>query len=73
VGRYGRYGGWERARQHVSAARRLSAEVAGTDEDVKAYFFSLSPRQLDFILDQYGKKHGTSARAYAAQTIAKSR
>lgn len=45
--------GHERARQHIEDARRLSAELGGTDKDVKEYFFSLPPHSLRLILDAY--------------------
>ena len=61
--------GREAALKHIEAARRLSAELGGTDKDVKAYFFSLDPRELRPILDEYERQFGRSARDYAEQTI----
>lgn len=61
--------GHERARQHIEDARRLTAELGGTDQDVKEYFFSLSPRSLDVILDAYERQYGSGPRAYAQTTI----
>lgn len=65
----GRNVGWERAREHVDAARRLSDELGGTDEDVKAYLFSLSTNDLGPILDEYESENGSSAREYAEKTM----
>lgn len=78
--RYNRYGGHrysgrtpnpglERALQHIEDARELTAQLGGTDEDVKSYFFNLPPRELAFILDEYGKRHGQPARVYAEETM----
>jgi hypothetical protein len=66
-GSYGR----ERARQHIEAARRLSQELGGTDEDVKRWFFSLSPSQLLPIFAEYQREHGAAARQYAEETLVK--
>lgn len=68
---YSRSIGRERALQHIEDARRLSAELGGSDEDVKQYFFSLPPAQLHDILTAYGQKYGEDARAYAVATMAK--
>jgi hypothetical protein len=63
--------GRERARQHIEDARRLSAELGGTDRDVKVYFFSLSHFELYAILNEYEQRHGRAAREYADVTIPK--
>jgi hypothetical protein len=63
--------GHERARQHIEDARRLSAELGGTDKDVKDYFFSLPPCELDGILNEYQRRHGRAAREYAEETMPK--
>jgi hypothetical protein len=63
--------GHERARQHIEDYRRLEAELGGSLEDVKQYFFGLGPSQLRQILLSYGQKYGESARDYAERTIAK--
>ncbi len=63
--------GRERALQHIEEARRLSAELGGTDKDVKAYFFSLDHAALQQVLDDYERKHGKAARDYAGKTIPK--
>ena len=52
----GRSDGYERARQHIEDAQRLSRELGGTDVDVKKYFFSLPSNQLNVILTEYGEK-----------------
>lgn len=59
----------ERALQHIEDAKRLTAELGGTDKDVKEYFFSLPPHQLTHVLDQYERQHGRSARQYAEATM----
>jgi len=61
--------GREIARQHVLEAEQLSRELGGTDEDVKSYFFSLPPHELQIILDLYEHHYGSQARAYANTTI----
>jgi hypothetical protein len=68
---YGRHVdiGHEIARQHIEDARRLTAELGGTDRDVKEYFFSLSPRFLNIILGAYERQYGSGPRAYAQSTI----
>lgn len=63
--------GHEIARQHIEDARRLTEELGGTDQDVKQYFFALSPRQLSTILDEYERIYGLQKRLYAQQTIGK--
>ena len=63
--------GSERARKHIEDAKRLTAELGGTDADVKKYFFSLSFQELDKIFDLYEKRYGASAREYASNTIPK--
>lgn len=49
----------------------LSAELGGTDHDVKNYFFGLSPAELRPILEEYGRNYGASAREYAELTLPK--
>ncbi len=61
--------GYERARQHIEDAQRLSQELGGTDVDVKRYFFSLPPNQLDAILIEYGKRFGSQPEEYARNTM----
>jgi hypothetical protein len=61
--------GRERALQHIEDYRRLEAELGGSVEDVKQYFFSLHPHQLRGILDAYGRQYGAQARDYAERTI----
>lgn len=72
-GRYRSYGlrsiGHERALEHIRQADALSRELGGTDQDVKEYFFSLSPAQLNEILDKYERKYKRSAREYAEKTL----
>jgi hypothetical protein len=66
-GSYGR----ERALEHIAAAKRLSAELGGMDQAVKAYFFGLSPLELSVVLDDYQRAYGSQKREYAADTIEK--
>lgn len=61
--------GYERARQHIEDAQRLSRELGGTDVDVKRYFFSLPPNQLDAILIEYGERFGSQPEEYARNTM----
>jgi hypothetical protein len=63
--------GHERARQHIEEYHRLEAELGGSLEDVKRYFFSLTPAQLQQILVLYGRQHGEPARQWAEKTIRK--
>lgn len=63
--------GLERALQHIEDARRLTAELGGTDKDVKEYFFSLPPLELQKILNEYQRRHGRAAREYAEETMPK--
>ena len=63
--------GHEIARQHIEDAKRLTEELGGTDQDVKQYFFALSPKALNSLLDEYERKHGREPRLYAEQTMPK--
>ena len=63
--------GRERALEHIAAAKRLTAELGGMDQDVKGHFFSLPPVELAAILDDYQRAYGSKAREYATETIAK--
>ena len=60
---------YEQARRHIREAQELTAELGGTDKDVKTYFFGLSGSRLASVLDAYGQAHGTAARNYAEETI----
>lgn len=64
-----RSAGYERALQHIREAEQLSRELGGTDEDVKHYFFSLPPRELASILEEYGRQYGRDALAWAEKTF----
>lgn len=64
-----RNAGHERALQYIRGARSLSAELGGTDEDVKRYFFSLSGDALNKLLSEYAQAHGWTAANYARETI----
>lgn len=61
----------EYARQHIEDYRRLEAELGGSLEDVKQYFFALNPAQLQKMLALYGQQYGASARQYAERIIKK--
>jgi len=61
--------GLARANQHIREAKELSRELGGTDQDVKRYFFGLSPAELCLILDAYEREHGKDARKYAEGTV----
>lgn len=63
--------GAERAREHIEAAQRLTAELGGNDKYVKAWFFALSPIELNRVLNAYGKAFGKSPQEYAEQAIPK--
>jgi hypothetical protein len=63
--------GRKRALEHIAAAKRLTAELGGMDQAVKAYFFSLPPVELTAILDDYQRAYGSKAHQYATQTIPK--
>ncbi len=63
------YSGYDRARQHISEAEKLTRDLGGMDQEVKRYFFGLSPYELEFILDDYGQKYGRSAQRYAERTV----
>lgn len=61
--------GYEAARKHVQEAEALSRELGGTDVDVKEYFFSLSGKELQKVLNAYGKKFGKQKLDYAIETL----
>jgi hypothetical protein len=63
--------GRERALEHIAAAKRLTAELGGMDQAVKAYFFGLPPIELTAILDDYQRAYGSKAYQYATKTIPK--
>lgn len=73
MARYRDYGGrsvgLEAALQHIEDAKRLSAELGGTDQDVKEYFFNLPTNRLRGILDRYERQVGQKARSYAEKTF----
>lgn len=63
--------GYEYAREHIREAKILSAELGGTDKDVKKYFFSLSSQDITPIMDEYETLYGFKARDYAEETMGK--
>jgi len=68
---YRRTAGQQAARRHIGEAQAFSNEVGGTDADVKAYFFSLTPAQLEEIFTAYRAKYTASAASYARQALPK--
>jgi hypothetical protein len=72
--RYRSYGasrdaGLEAALRHIEEAKAFSHELGGTDQDVKAYFFSLNGLELEGILFEYGRRYGSSAESWARTTL----
>lgn len=57
--------GYEKARQHIEEANRLTAELGGTDKDVKKWFFSLNSSKREVIFKKYGAKYGATKEEYA--------
>lgn len=57
--------GYEKAKQHIEEANRLTAELGGTDKDVKKWFFSLNSSQREIIFRKYGAKYGATKEEYA--------
>jgi hypothetical protein len=57
--------------RHIEEGKALSRELGGTDEDVKAYFFGLSRRELSEIFDEYGERYGAQPMEYAVETLPK--
>jgi len=49
----------------------ITEELGGADQDVKQYFFSLSPSEVRNILEEYCAQFGTNARNDANSTIEK--
>jgi hypothetical protein len=63
--------GYERALEHIAAAKRLTVELGGMDQAVKAYFFSLPTSELAAVLDEYERVYGSLARGWADKTMPK--
>jgi hypothetical protein len=61
--------GHRKALEHIKEAKQLSDELGGTDEDVKAYLFSLPDMKLQEILKKYKTKYGDKAHDYARLTL----
>jgi hypothetical protein len=63
---------WRYYRHSTYSLRdRLKWELGGSLDDVKKYFFGLTPQELQPILHSYGQKYGEGARCYAEKTIEK--
>ena len=69
--RYSRSAGHRRALEHIREAQQLTRELGGSDQDVKKYFFSIPPKQLLEIFDEYENQFGIKAREYAEETLPK--
>ena len=61
--------GRELALRHIEEAEKLTEELGGADQDVKRYFFNLTRRELEPILDEYERLHSTKARTYAEEAL----
>ncbi len=61
--------GFNRARQHVAARRRLTERFAGIDRDVEQRFYDLAPDEMESLLEEYGQRFGQKAASYARQTL----
>ncbi len=74
MARYKRYNGRkinEAALQHIEDARLLTIELGGTDQDVKKWFFSRTPAELDPILKKYRDSYGQQPYEYALKALPK--
>jgi hypothetical protein len=61
--------GQRAALDHIEQGRRLSVELGGLDAEVKAFFFSRPPDQLQRILDEYESEWGRAPRLYAEEAV----
>ena len=61
--------GLRAAQKHIEEAEILSQELGGTDSDVKDWFFSRSPKELDAIFAVYRKSYGSDKAKYAETTF----
>lgn len=61
--------GYEAAKQHIAEGRQFTEELGGVDQDVKNYFFSLTPAELKKTLNEYGLKFGAEKQSYAEKTF----
>jgi hypothetical protein len=55
----------------VERSMLITEELSAADQDVKQYFFSLSPSEIRNILEEYCAQFGADARNYANSTIEK--
>ena len=63
--------GYEKARQHIEDAKRLTRELGGTDQDVKKWFFTRSSNKLNSIFVAYEKNYGRTKADYAREAYPK--
>jgi len=61
--------GLERAKKHIAEAKELSAELGGTDQDVKKWFFSLKESDMKKVWSLYGEAYGQTKLEYAQLTF----
>lgn len=61
----------QQALQHIEDARQLTIELGGTDQDVKKWFFSLTPAELEPILNKYRDDYGQKPYDYALTALPK--
>jgi len=66
-----RKSGLERAKKHIEEAKELSAELGGTDQDVKRWFFSLKESDMKKVWSLYGSAYGDKKLEYAQETFPK--
>jgi hypothetical protein len=59
----------EKALRHIEEAKAFTAEMGGTDVDVKKYFFSLPWSELDSLFRDYGRRYGSSPEEYAREAF----
>jgi len=63
--------GYGNALENIRQADALRYRFGGMVDDVVEYFFTLEDEDLTLVLDEYGRRFGSSARNYAKETIPK--
>jgi hypothetical protein len=63
--------GSERAKKHIAEAKELSAELGGTDKDVKKWFFSLKESEMEKVWSLYSTAYGDKKLDYAKEAFPK--
>ena len=61
--------GLERAKKHIAEAKELSAELGGTDQDVKNWFFYLKESDMKKVWSLYGNAYGEKKLEYAQEAF----